>query len=80
MGEEAPSWLESWYLGPFLFDDALDGTSVNSCYIKSLLTSCRRGLSESEINFLKENKDLQTKILQSGTIPESVLGEEDIHS
>ncbi|XP_057806569.1 uncharacterized protein LOC131021402 isoform X1 [Salvia miltiorrhiza] len=33
----------------------------------------RRGLSESEINFLKENKTLQTKILQSGSIPESVL-------
>ncbi|KAJ4709132.1 Transmembrane protein [Melia azedarach] len=33
----------------------------------------RRGLSESEITFLKENKDLQTKILQSGSIPESVL-------
>lgn len=38
----------------------------------------RRGLSESEINFLKENKDLQTKILQSGTIPESVLALEKI--
>ncbi|KAM1270279.1 hypothetical protein ACFX2J_031219 [Malus domestica] len=33
----------------------------------------RRGLSESEIKFLKENKNLQTKILQSGSIPETVL-------
>ncbi|XP_062163765.1 uncharacterized protein LOC133870619 isoform X1 [Alnus glutinosa] len=33
----------------------------------------RRGLSQSEIDFLKENKDLQTKILQSGNIPETVL-------
>ncbi|CAI9760976.1 unnamed protein product [Fraxinus pennsylvanica] len=33
----------------------------------------RRGLSETEINFLKENKGLQTRILQSGSIPESVL-------
>ncbi|CAB4292361.1 unnamed protein product [Prunus armeniaca] len=33
----------------------------------------RRGLSESEIKFLKENKNLQTKILQSGNIPETVL-------
>ncbi|KAL8470183.1 hypothetical protein ACS0TY_032885 [Phlomoides rotata] len=33
----------------------------------------RRGLSETEINFLKENKSLQTRILQSGNIPESVL-------
>ncbi|KAL2481898.1 hypothetical protein Adt_34864 [Abeliophyllum distichum] len=33
----------------------------------------RRGLSETEINFLKENKDLQTRILQSGSIPESVF-------
>lgn len=33
----------------------------------------RRGLSESELNFLKENKSLQEKILQSGSIPESVL-------
>ncbi|KAH9805460.1 transmembrane protein [Citrus sinensis] len=33
----------------------------------------RRGLSESEITFLKEDKDLQTKILQSGNIPESIL-------
>lgn len=33
----------------------------------------RRGLSETEINFLKENKSLQTRILQSGSIPETVL-------
>ncbi|KDP45840.1 hypothetical protein JCGZ_17447 [Jatropha curcas] len=33
----------------------------------------RRGLSESEINFLKEDRSLQTKILQSGSIPETVL-------
>ncbi|PIN16212.1 UTP--glucose-1-phosphate uridylyltransferase [Handroanthus impetiginosus] len=33
----------------------------------------RRGLSETEINFLKENKDLQGRILQAGSIPESVL-------
>ncbi|KAH6821421.1 transmembrane protein [Perilla frutescens var. hirtella] len=33
----------------------------------------RRGLSDSEINFLKENKTLQTRILQSGSIPEGVL-------
>ncbi|XP_047971385.1 uncharacterized protein LOC125214411 [Salvia hispanica] len=38
----------------------------------------RRGLSESEINFLKENKTLQTKILQSGKNPESVLALEKI--
>ncbi|EOY32199.1 Uncharacterized protein TCM_039797 isoform 1 [Theobroma cacao] len=33
----------------------------------------RRGLSESEIAFLKEDKSLQSKILQSGRIPDSVL-------
>ncbi|KAL3533177.1 hypothetical protein ACH5RR_006698, partial [Cinchona calisaya] len=33
----------------------------------------RRGLSESELNFLKENKALQSRILQSGSVPESVL-------
>ncbi|CAH9128493.1 unnamed protein product [Cuscuta epithymum] len=33
----------------------------------------RRGLSEAEINFLKENKELQSKVLQSGTVSESVL-------
>nr|GLL47875.1 uncharacterized protein LOC109170184 isoform X1 [Ipomoea trifida] len=33
----------------------------------------RRGLSETEIDFLKENKELQSKILQSGSVPESVL-------
>ncbi|KAL4384256.1 hypothetical protein GQ457_15G029440 [Hibiscus cannabinus] len=33
----------------------------------------RRGLSESEITFLKEDKGLQSKILQSGSVPESVL-------
>nr|XP_023889678.1 uncharacterized protein LOC112001731 [Quercus suber] len=33
----------------------------------------RRGLSESEIEFLKENKDLQTKIIQSDNVPETVL-------
>ncbi|KAJ9145622.1 hypothetical protein P3X46_027985 [Hevea brasiliensis] len=38
----------------------------------------RSGLSESEITFLKENKSLQTKILQSGSIPESVLELEKI--
>ncbi|XP_015580038.1 uncharacterized protein LOC8262552 [Ricinus communis] len=38
----------------------------------------RRGLSESEINFLKENKSLQTKILKSETIPESILELEKI--
>ncbi|OAY59027.1 uncharacterized protein LOC110609379 isoform X2 [Manihot esculenta] len=38
----------------------------------------RSGLSESEITFLKENKSLQAKILQSGSIPESVLELEKI--
>ncbi|XP_030942951.1 uncharacterized protein LOC115967932 isoform X2 [Quercus lobata] len=33
----------------------------------------RRGLSESEIDFLKQNKDLQTKIIQSDNVPETVL-------
>ncbi|KAM7469131.1 hypothetical protein LguiA_007314 [Lonicera macranthoides] len=33
----------------------------------------RRGLSETEINFLKEDKSLQTKIQQSGSVPGSVL-------
>ncbi|XP_031253325.1 uncharacterized protein LOC116111268 isoform X1 [Pistacia vera] len=33
----------------------------------------RRGLSKSEITFLKESKSLQTKILQSGSIPDSLL-------
>ncbi|KAL6977935.1 hypothetical protein U1Q18_026721 [Sarracenia purpurea var. burkii] len=34
----------------------------------------RRGLSETEINFLKENRNLQEKILQSGSASENVLG------
>ncbi|CAM8942799.1 unnamed protein product [Rhodiola kirilowii] len=33
----------------------------------------RRGLSDAEINFLKENKSLQTQILQKGTAAESIL-------
>lgn len=33
----------------------------------------RRGLSETEINFLKENKELQSKILQSESVSESFL-------
>ncbi|XP_056174780.1 uncharacterized protein LOC115689447 [Syzygium oleosum] len=33
----------------------------------------RRGLSKSEIDFLKENKSLQAKVLQTGGIPESYL-------
>ncbi|KAI3437281.1 uncharacterized protein J3R85_005529 [Psidium guajava] len=33
----------------------------------------RRGLSKSEIDFLKENKSLQAKVLQTGGIPESIL-------
>ncbi|CAI9098983.1 OLC1v1035726C1 [Oldenlandia corymbosa var. corymbosa] len=42
--------------------------------VKKAKYGYRRGLSESEINFLKENKALQSKILQSGSVPESVLG------
>ncbi|XP_076888687.1 uncharacterized protein LOC143539174 isoform X1 [Bidens hawaiensis] len=38
----------------------------------------RRGLSNSEINFLKENKGLQDKILQSGSIPENALAMDKI--
>ncbi|CAK9171169.1 unnamed protein product, partial [Ilex paraguariensis] len=38
----------------------------------------RRGLSESEINLLQENKSLQEKILQSGRVSESVLALEKI--
>ncbi|CAL1408617.1 unnamed protein product [Linum trigynum] len=38
----------------------------------------RRGLSESEIDFLKKDKNLQTKILESGNVPESVLALEKI--
>uniref|UniRef100_A0A2P2MF99 DUF7906 domain-containing protein n=1 Tax=Rhizophora mucronata TaxID=61149 RepID=A0A2P2MF99_RHIMU len=41
--------------------------------VKGAKYGYRRGLSGAEINFLKENKNLQTKILQSGSIPESVL-------
>ncbi|CAI8594595.1 unnamed protein product [Vicia faba] len=33
----------------------------------------RRGLSESEINLLKENKSLQVKLLQSKVVPEDTL-------
>ncbi|XP_022157070.1 uncharacterized protein LOC111023880 [Momordica charantia] len=33
----------------------------------------RKGLSESEINFLKENTHLQSKILQSESTPEAIL-------
>lgn len=33
----------------------------------------RRGLSDSEINFLQENKNLQGRILQSGKITETLL-------
>ncbi|KAF9616779.1 hypothetical protein IFM89_032332 [Coptis chinensis] len=38
----------------------------------------RRGLSESEITFLKENKDLQGKILQSGSIQENFLALDNV--
>ncbi|KAK8630292.1 hypothetical protein V6N13_079090 [Hibiscus sabdariffa] len=38
----------------------------------------RRGLSESEVTLLKEDKGLQTKILQSGRVPESVLALDNI--
>ncbi|EPS63606.1 hypothetical protein M569_11178, partial [Genlisea aurea] len=41
--------------------------------IKMAAYGYRRGLSASEINFLKENKALQTKILQSGRTPNSFL-------
>lgn len=42
--------------------------------VKRVKYGYRRGLSETEINFLKEDKKLQTRILQSGSVPESVLG------
>ncbi|XWS28191.1 hypothetical protein CRYUN_Cryun25bG0044400 [Craigia yunnanensis] len=38
----------------------------------------RRGLSETEITLLKEDKSLQSKILQSGSIPGSVLALDNI--
>ncbi|KAL8036081.1 hypothetical protein ABFX02_12G136700 [Erythranthe guttata] len=38
----------------------------------------RRGLSKTEMDFLKENKSLQDRILQSGNIPDSVLALEKI--
>ncbi|XP_027175735.1 uncharacterized protein LOC113775172 [Coffea eugenioides] len=40
----------------------------------------RRGLSETEINLLKENKALQSRIFQSGSVPDSVLALEKIES
>ncbi|OVA19335.1 hypothetical protein BVC80_521g148 [Macleaya cordata] len=41
--------------------------------IKRAKYGYRRGLSESEIDFLKEDKSLQKKILQSGSIQGSIL-------
>ncbi|XP_010545474.1 PREDICTED: uncharacterized protein LOC104817833 isoform X2 [Tarenaya hassleriana] len=41
--------------------------------IKGAKYGYRRGLSESEISYLKENKDWLTKILQSGSPSESIL-------
>lgn len=41
--------------------------------LKRLKYGYRRGLSESEIHFLEENKSLQEKILRSGSIKESLL-------
>ncbi|KAK9283696.1 hypothetical protein L1049_011946 [Liquidambar formosana] len=67
----------------FLFTSLVDYLQLENAYnifilnpkhdIKGAKYGYRRGLSESEIDFLKENKSLQNKILQSGSIPESVL-------
>ncbi|KZV37739.1 hypothetical protein F511_32057 [Dorcoceras hygrometricum] len=40
---------------------------------RSVYDCTRRGLSESEVNFLKENKTLQERILQSGSMSSNVL-------
>ncbi|KAG6430219.1 hypothetical protein SASPL_108281 [Salvia splendens] len=62
-----------------LIADEFDGgRQETEMSLDSLVMEERRGLSESEINFLKENKTLQTKIRQSGNIPESVLALEKI--
>ncbi|KAH8506207.1 hypothetical protein H0E87_013145, partial [Populus deltoides] len=66
-----------------LFSSLVDYLQLDNAYnvfilnpkhdLKRAKYGYRRGLSESEITFLKENKSLQTKILQSGGVSESVL-------
>ncbi|CAI0552364.1 unnamed protein product [Linum tenue] len=55
-----------------------DCQSCQASFVYNIKQQWRRGLSESEIDFLKKDKNLQTKILESGNVPESVLALEKI--
>lgn len=81
--EEAGLWQVDVDMMGSLFNSLVEYLELHDAYnifilnpkrdVKRTKYGYRRGLSESEINFLKENKDLQSRILQSGSVPESML-------
>ncbi|PIA44021.1 hypothetical protein AQUCO_01800229v1 [Aquilegia coerulea] len=79
--DESSLWQVDVDIMELLFTNLVEYLQVDDAYNvfilnpkrnpKRLKYGYRRGLSESEISFLKENKELQAKILQSGSIKES---------
>lgn len=73
-----------------LFDSLVEYLQIGNAYNIFILNprhdvnrsryGYRRGLSESEIEFLKQNTSLQAKIRDSGKIPESALAIEKIQN
>ncbi|KAJ8445222.1 hypothetical protein Cgig2_024428 [Carnegiea gigantea] len=73
-----------------LFDSLVEYLQIGNAYNVFILNprhdvnrsryGYRRGLSESEIDFLKQNTSLQAKIRDSGKIPESTLAIEKIQN
>lgn len=81
--EEAGLWQVDVDMMGALFTSLVEYLELHDAYnvfilnpkrnVKRTKYGYRRGLSESEIHFLKENKDLQSRIRQSGRVPESLL-------
>ncbi|XP_077215423.1 uncharacterized protein LOC143849979 isoform X2 [Tasmannia lanceolata] len=80
--DNATLWQVDMDLMDYLFTSLVDYLELNSAYNIFILNprnemkrayGYRRGLSESEISFLKENKNLQAKLLNSDNVTETPL-------
>ncbi|CAI0628227.1 unnamed protein product [Linum tenue] len=86
--EKDALWQVDMDLMDVIFTSLVEYLELDSAYnifilnpkhdLKRAKYGYRRGLSWSEIDFLKKDENLQTKILESGTVPESVLAFEKI--
>ncbi|CAL1414120.1 unnamed protein product [Linum trigynum] len=86
--EKDALWQVDMDLMDVIFTSLVEYLELDSAYnifilnpkhdLKRAKYGYRRGLSGSEIDFLKKDENLQTKILESGTVPESVLAFEKI--